>query len=54
MGQVNIKVKLQVSGWVCDEFNMTGTWEEVKEGFTMFLASREKNIELAENVTKEE
>ena len=44
MGQVNIKMKVQASGWVCNEFEMTGTWEEVKEGLIMFLET-ERNKE---------
>jgi len=38
---VKIKMEIQVSGWVCDKFEMEGSWEIVKEAMISFYENRQ-------------
>ncbi len=39
--KIKIKVKIQVYGWVCDIFEMEGSWGIVKEALNNFYDKRQ-------------
>lgn len=50
--EVKIECKIQATGWVCNEFKISGNWEQVQKAFNIFLSTIKELKELENKLEK--